>query len=148
MATLLVISCRYPVAQSWQRAMTLLQQARDLTGDDFATRLHDLEQNGFRWALLLQPKNPHVSCQILPRMPVVRLIHSKLSRRPSQTTRCISSASTSTSIRCALLLLESRVSLALLVSLPLLAGGAPLSPRTGPGPNQRPLRHELPASAS
>ncbi|KAL3668437.1 hypothetical protein V7S43_006521 [Phytophthora oleae] len=55
-ATLLAISCRYPAAQSWQRALIFLQKARDVT-ESFA--LHNLEQNWFRWALFLQPKSPH-----------------------------------------------------------------------------------------
>ncbi|ETN24623.1 hypothetical protein PPTG_00860 [Phytophthora nicotianae INRA-310] len=56
LALLLVISCRYPAAKSWQCAMTLLQQARD-TDDDLTSTLHDIELYFFRWALLLQPKN-------------------------------------------------------------------------------------------
>ncbi|KAG7393365.1 hypothetical protein PHYPSEUDO_009569 [Phytophthora pseudosyringae] len=60
LATLLVISCRYPAIQSWQRAMALLHRVRDLVGHEIISTLHDVEQNFFRWALFLQPKNPHV----------------------------------------------------------------------------------------
>ncbi|KAE9352616.1 hypothetical protein PF008_g5377 [Phytophthora fragariae] len=59
LASLLVISCRYPAAQSWARAMELLKRAHTLVGSDNASTLHEIEQNGFRWALFLQPKNPH-----------------------------------------------------------------------------------------
>ncbi|EGZ20851.1 hypothetical protein PHYSODRAFT_497087 [Phytophthora sojae] len=59
LATLLVISCRYPAAKSWLRAMELLKQARTSAGSDIVSALHEIEQNGFRWALFLQPKNPH-----------------------------------------------------------------------------------------
>ncbi|KAK1941748.1 hypothetical protein P3T76_006812 [Phytophthora citrophthora] len=55
-ATLLAISCRYPAAQSWQRALAFLQKARELAK---STTLDTLEQNWFRWALFLQPKSPH-----------------------------------------------------------------------------------------
>ncbi|KAG3191140.1 hypothetical protein PC128_g11072 [Phytophthora cactorum] len=60
LALLLAISCRYPATKSWQRALTLFQQARDLTDRDLTSTLHEIEQNFFRWALLLQPKNPHI----------------------------------------------------------------------------------------
>ncbi|OWZ16085.1 hypothetical protein PHMEG_00010168 [Phytophthora megakarya] len=62
LAILLIISCRYPVAQSWQRALAYLQQARVLihaVSDSIITALNEVEQNVFRWALFLQPKDPH-----------------------------------------------------------------------------------------
>ncbi|RLN32511.1 hypothetical protein BBJ28_00007566 [Nothophytophthora sp. Chile5] len=37
-----------------------LHQARGLVSSDLATALLEIEENGVRWALFLQPKNPHV----------------------------------------------------------------------------------------
>ncbi|KAJ8575283.1 hypothetical protein ON010_g3929 [Phytophthora cinnamomi] len=44
-----------------------VQQARALVGNEIVSTVHEIEQNSFRWALFLQPKNPHVRFQ--PNIP-------------------------------------------------------------------------------